>query len=184
MTPSVPPPSSPQLAFLSHSTVAERLGVFYSERPLLCNLLGLAGRVFLAWLWLSSGLAKLQDFDTFQRAVFDYQLLPVWAGYGVSYLIPGVEIGLGTYLLLGWWTRLTSLGSALLLTIFCLAIVWAMSQGLQIDCGCMLGGSESQPVGTNKLLENGALISISLLVALWPHHWLSVDQLMTKKPAE
>jgi uncharacterized membrane protein YphA (DoxX/SURF4 family) len=154
--------------------------VFYSERPLLCNLLGLAGRLFLAWLWLSSGLAKLQDFDTFQRAVFDYQLLPVWAGYGASYIIPGVEIGLGSYLLLGWWTRLTSVGSALLLTVFCLAILWAMSQGLQIDCGCMLGGNQSQPVGTSKLLENGALISISLLVALWPHHWLSIDQLINK----
>lgn len=139
-------------------------------------LIGLALRGFLAWLWLSSGWAKIGGFDDFQRTVYDYQMLPVPLAKMVSIVVPAVELIIGLFILIGLYLRPAAWASAGLLSVFCMAIGWAMSQGLQIDCGCMLGGSaEGTPVGWPKLQENAALIGASLLLAIWPCHRWGLD---------
>lgn len=156
------------------SPLPHRIHQFATAQPRKAALAELTLRLLLVWLWLSSGWSKILAFSAFQRGVYDYQILPVPAATVVSYGVPGLELLLGGYLLLGLYRKQAAWGSAALLAIFCAAIGWAMANGLEIDCGCMIAGN-NQPVGWPKLTENAALIGVSLLVAVWPTPRLTVD---------
>lgn len=147
---------------------SQRIEAWGHGHPKWVMAVGLILRLGLSWLWLTSGWAKCQAFSDFQRSVYDYQLLPVDVATWVSYLLPGGEIALGAYLLLGWWVRYAALASVGLLVVFCMAIGWAMTQGLAINCGCMLGGGAGQAVGWPKLLENIGLILWAWGLYCWP----------------
>ncbi len=144
------------------------------QRPMVWKTLEIGFRLLLATIWLSSGWAKFDDFDTFQRSVYDYQLLPVPVATIFSFMVPPIELLLGGYLLAGAWVRWAALGSAGLLVVFMLAIGWAMAHGLDINCGCLIGGN-NQPVGWPKLAENTGLVLVSLWLWASPKGWLRVE---------
>ena len=153
-------------------------------RPLLnaCGLLApwalLLVRLWLGATFIVSGVSKFQYFNEFQRAVYDYGLVPVPVATFISYCVPGIEVLLGVYVILGLFLRPAALGLALMLMGFIAILSYALVTGMDIDCGCFVGG-KSEPVTWKKVAEDVGL----LLLALWifrsqAHRWV-LDSLVS-----
>jgi len=141
--------------------------------------------LLLARLWLGatfviSGVSKTHYFNEFQRAVYDYGLVPIPVATFISYCVPGIEILLGAYVVLGLFLRPATLGLGLMLVGFIGILTYALATGLDIDCGCYVGG-KSEPVSWKKVAEDVALLAMAIWVfRSRAHQWL-LDSLVFSK---
>lgn len=115
--------------------------------------LGLAGRLYLGYVFLHAGIAKLGHYDATLGAVRQYELLPWQAAPAYASVLPAVEIVLGTALVLGLFTRSVAVLTALGLSSFIVAITSAWVRDLPIgNCGCF-GGGAAAPTGSPYLAD-------------------------------
>jgi uncharacterized membrane protein YphA (DoxX/SURF4 family) len=123
-------------------------------------------RLVLAGVFLAAGAMKAVDPQSSVAAVRAYELLPVPVETAVGWALPFVEIALGLLLVIGAFTRLLAVVSALVLAVFVVAVVSASIRGLSIDCGCFGGGGTVAPGQTDY---TGEIVrdSVLLLLALW-----------------
>ncbi|MFC7532535.1 MauE/DoxX family redox-associated membrane protein [Actinoplanes sp. GCM10030250] len=148
-------------------------------RPAAWPWISTAARLGLAAVWLVAGGLKVGDLAASARAVNAYQLMSYDTAKVVGAVQPFLEITLGLLLLAGLAVRLTAGISALLMVTFIGGIVWAWSQGLQIDCGCFSSGGElaagkDTAYGVDILRDLGFLALSGIL--LWrPRTRFSLD---------
>jgi uncharacterized membrane protein YphA (DoxX/SURF4 family) len=140
----------------------------------------LLARLGLGATFVVSGVSKFQYFSAFQRAVYDYGLVPVPVATFISHCLPGLEVLLGAYVIIGLFLRPAALGLGLMLAGFIGILSYALVTGMDIDCGCYVGG-KSEPVTWKKVAEDVGL----LLLALWvwrsqAHRWV-LDSLVFPK---
>ncbi len=64
----------------------------------------------------------------------------------VASLLPWLEIGVGVLLILGLFVRFAGIATAVLASVFIVALVQAKARGLAIDCGCFGGGGAGDGV--------------------------------------
>ena len=102
---------------------------------------GLLARMLVGGVWVVAGALKLPDPNENVRAVRAYDLLPEAAVPVVGHALPILEILVGLCLLLGLFTRVAAVVSALLLVAFVVGIGSAWGRGLSIECGCFGGGA-------------------------------------------
>jgi uncharacterized membrane protein YphA (DoxX/SURF4 family) len=123
-------------------------------------------RLVLAGVFLAAGAMKAVDPQSSVAAVRAYELLPAPVETAVGWALPFVEIALGLLLVIGAFTRLLAVVSALVLAVFVVAVVSASIRGLSIDCGCFGGGGTVAPGQTDY---TGEIVrdSVLLLLALW-----------------
>ncbi|MBU2669664.1 DoxX family membrane protein [Actinoplanes bogorensis] len=139
-------------------------------------------RLGLAAVFLIAGGLKVTDLAASARAVNAYELMSYDTAKVVGAVQPFLEIALGLLLLIGIATRLIAAIAAVLLLIFIGGIIWAWSQGLQIDCGCFskggaLTGGRTAEYGLDILRDVGFLALAGIL--LWkPRSKFSVDGLL------
>ena len=97
-------------------------------------------RVGLAVLFLVSGAGKAWDPGAFASDIANYRLTPWFITTVTALYLPWLEIAAGA----GFLFRRTRGGSLLiisaLLVVFCGALVSAWWRGLNIHCGCFVGG--------------------------------------------
>ena len=125
-----------------------------------------AVRFVLAGVFLAAGGLKAVDPQSSVAAVRAYRLLPASLETVVGWGLPFAEIALGLLLVVGAFTRLMAVVSALVLAVFVAAVVSASVRGLSIDCGCFGGGGTVAPGQadyTGEILRDTML----LLLALW-----------------
>jgi uncharacterized membrane protein YphA (DoxX/SURF4 family) len=149
------------------------------------RILLLLGRLALAGVLLYAVYAKLDNppgaalsFDTFRWklavasfgiAIANYQLLPPSVTETVAYLVLGIELALGLWLLLGLGLRWSATASAALLGFFLALMLHAYSKGLTIDCGCFGPGDT---IGPKTFARDGLLLALAIAVAVgaWLQH--------------
>lgn len=119
-------------------------------------------RIYLALVFILSGLDKINDLNTFAQSIENYRILPVSIVNIVSIIIPWVELVAGALLLLGFYIRENSTIILSLLVIFTLSVISAVLRNLDIDCGCQ-GSFDGQKVGLVKIIENVALMVVAIL---------------------
>lgn len=139
-------------------------------------------RVGLAAVFLIAGALKVGDIAASGRAVAAYRLMPFETAKIVGAVQPFLEIALGLLLLAGLAVRLTAAIAAVLLVVFIGGIVWAWTQGLQIDCGCFSKGGDlaagrTAEYGLDILRDAGFLLLAGFLVVK-PRGRFSVDNLL------
>jgi len=118
-------------------------------------------RLYVALVFILSGLDKINDLAAFSDAIENYRLLPLELVNIVAIIIPWIEVVTGAMLLLGVFIKENSIIIFSILSIFTIAIFLAVLKGLNINCGCH--GSQSTQVGTLKLIENSALLIATFL---------------------
>jgi len=123
-------------------------------------------RLVLAGVFLAAGGMKAVDPQSSVAAVRAYQLLPAAAETALGWALPFVEIVLGLLLVIGAFTRLLAVASALLLAVFLFAVVSASARGLSIDCGCFGGGGTVAP-GQTEYAGEIVRDALLLVLALW-----------------
>jgi uncharacterized membrane protein YphA (DoxX/SURF4 family) len=142
---------------------------------------GLAIRLTAASIWLAAGISKLADLPQFQAQVQAYKLLPGALDAPFAYALPLVEVCLGIYLAIGLFVRPAAIVACALIVVFIAAMTQAAARGLTLDCGCF-GSLAREPVGPGTILRDAALGVPTLVLALWPARFLSVDGTWLGRP--
>ncbi len=120
----------------------------------------------LAWvfggIFIYSGWLKVQDPAHFLVSVRSFHLLPDPFAAWLTLGLPWLEIFAGAAVLTGWLRRggLVLLNASLV--VFAIALVSALTRGLDIDCGCF-GASH----GSTSIREAILRDSVLLLVGGW-----------------
>ena len=128
-------------------------------------------RLYIALVFILSGLDKINNLATFSDAIANYKLLPINIINIFAIIIPWIEVVAGAMLLLGIFIKENSIIIFTLLGVFTLAIFIAVITGLNIDCGCK--GSSDQQVSILKLVENIALMIATYLGIKFPQQKLT-----------
>jgi len=129
-------------------------------------------RLYVALVFILSGLDKINDLSTFSNAIENYKLLPIGLVNIFAIIIPWIEVIAGAMLLMGIFIKENSLIIFSMLSVFTLAIFFALLKGLNIDCGCQ-GTSQGQQIGVFKLIENIALMIGAFLGIKFPRQKLT-----------
>lgn len=145
---------------------------------------GLLARLILGGVLLAAGALKVGHPLTSARSVQAYQLLPFDVAAAVGYALPIVEIALGALIVLGLFTRITSLLGTLLMVAFIIGIASAWARGLTIDCGCFGDGGPVAPGETQYGVDIARDVFFALCGAwlVWrPRSAFSVDAALARR---
>jgi len=100
------------------------------------RILFLVLRLFLGGVFAYASDEKISHPVPFAEIVYNYQVLPDLVVNLAALLLPWIELLVGLALILGIWLPGAVLVSNLLLLVFFSALVFNLSRGLDIDCGC------------------------------------------------
>jgi uncharacterized membrane protein YphA (DoxX/SURF4 family) len=129
-------------------------------------------RIYLALVFILSGLDKIGNLSAFATSIENYDLFPIQIINLIAIVIPWIEVITGGLLLLGFYIKENSIIIGTLLTVFTLAVLSAVMRNLDIDCGCQ-GTFDGQKVGLLKIIENVSLIIVSILSIKFPRQVLT-----------
>ncbi|MCB9209900.1 MAG: DoxX family membrane protein [Ignavibacteriales bacterium] len=129
-------------------------------------------RIYLALVFILSGLDKINNLEAFAVSIENYKILPIESINIIAIVIPWMELVAGALLLIGLYIKENSLIITTLLLIFTVAIISAIARNLDIDCGCQ-GTFDGQKVGTLKLIENFSLMIVGYLSIKFPKQVLT-----------
>ncbi|HZD17219.1 MAG TPA: MauE/DoxX family redox-associated membrane protein [Actinomycetota bacterium] len=126
----------------------------------------LACRLVPAGLLLWAGVTKALERQDSILAVDAYDVLPDVLVRPVATVLPWVEIGVATLLVLGLFMRFAGAATGVLAMVFIAGMAQAKARGLQIDCGCFGGGGAGDGVSWWDIVRDvpWALAGLYLMV--------------------
>jgi putative oxidoreductase len=117
-------------------------------------------RFFLGVIFLVSSFGKILDPKSFAENLVAYQLIPSPQFVKVlAVTLPWVEWFCGIFLILGVFVRSVAILSSGLFLSFIGAMIFVLSRGLQIQCGCF--GAPGEMVGLFSLLRDFFFLALS-----------------------
>src|SRR5580704_1549719 len=131
-----------------------------------------AGRIALGAIFIYAAYAKLHFngawhlrdyYFFFAMGIDSYKMLPLAIVEWMAKILPWLELGLGTLLIVGAGVRWAGLMVTALLVVFMAALAHAALGGLEINCGCF-GNNSVKP--SHELIVDGVLITLALAVTL------------------
>jgi len=137
-------------------------------------------RLIVGGVWIAAGVIKLPTPESSVTAVRAYQLLPTGTTNFVGHVLPILEIAVGVLLVLGLFTRVSAVASALLQIAFIVGISSVWARHIPINCGCFGdGGATSWAEASSsypwELARDTALFLASAFLVVWPRTRLAVD---------
>ena len=132
-----------------------------------------AVRLLLGFLFIYSGVIKIDDSGYFVKSLDNYKLLPPEFVNFSALLIPAIELIIGAFLLLGIFVKETALIADIMMIVFIAAIITAIVRGLDIECGCF-GTSDGTRVGWIKIIENIFILTGCALLSVFGSQFLSI----------
>jgi uncharacterized membrane protein YphA (DoxX/SURF4 family) len=122
-------------------------------------------RALIALVLLATGTAKLLDMEGFAAIVAAYRAVPHALVVPAAWAVALGELGLAAWLISGAGSRPAALASAALHAAYMTWAATALARGLQIEnCGCF-GVFWGRPLALTTLLEDVALVALSLVLA-------------------
>lgn len=103
--------------------------------------LEMAGRLCLGLIFVVSGASKLARQSSIRHVIAAYRLLPQGAVAPAAVTLAIVETGIGSALALSFlplFAMPATLGAAMLLCLFSVAIASTLFRGIVVPCGCSL----------------------------------------------
>ena len=114
-------------------------------------------RIFIAAVFIFSGVAKLLEIQGFIQIVHKFQIVPELVLPYFAAVLPAIELFLGLCLMFNLYVRLSIISLTVLLTIFIIAITITMVRGISVNCGCF-GGFFKDVVGLHALAKDFFLL--------------------------
>jgi putative oxidoreductase len=106
------------------------------KRWLLHPWLTARAQIALGLVFVVAALGKIQDPPAFAKAIWNYQLAPLWSIHPAALMLPWLELFCGLALCLGFWVRSATLWILGLLVVFTLALSINLARHHPVDCGC------------------------------------------------
>ena len=123
-------------------------------------------RLVLAGVFIYASIDKIIHPQAFAQAVFNHQVLPGAMINAIAIVLPWMELIMGGCLLFNRWMFGASLWTAGLMMVFMGLILFNLSRGLDVGCGCF-STSEDSGMDTMTLVRDMIFLMLSMaLVAL------------------
>ena len=135
------------------------LSKFYKVQPWLTLL----SRLVLGGVLLAAGALKVGNPQKSAMAVRAYEVIPINIANFLGYVLPWMEVGVGTLLIIGVGVKISAAIGGFTMFVFIIAISQAWARGLSIDCGCFGGGGAVEPGETKYLSEILRDIGLTML---------------------
>jgi len=119
-------------------------------------------RLILGGVFIYASIDKILHPAAFAEAVYNYQVLPDGFINLVAIVLPWLEFFLGTFLIIGFWMPGTAIISNLLLMTFMGALVFNLSRGLDIHCGCFSTSPTDNPMDAWTVLRDGSFLILAI----------------------
>lgn len=120
------------------------------------SVVNFCARLVIALVLIFAGFAKLLDPGQFARKISDFGLVPDMLVVPTAWIVIFAELLIGVLLLLR--VRGSLLAAATSLVIFIGVLIYGISLGLDIDCGCF--GPAVQVSLTQQLLTDCGLLVV------------------------
>ncbi|CAB4847104.1 unannotated protein [freshwater metagenome] len=139
-------------------------------------------RLILSGILFWSGIVKLVEPHGAREAIIAYRVFPPsWVDL-LGWALPAGEVALGALLLVGLFTRLAALCTALLMVGFIIGISSVWIRGYSIDCGCFGGGGDVGEAGktwrySSELLRDFLFTGMAVYLVSWPRTRWALDSL-------
>ena len=135
-------------------------------------------RLILGGMFIYAAAGKILYPSEFSEAIANYQLVPVKITNLIAILLPWLELVAGLLLLNGFRTQSGNLIIFLCLCIFSFCAFYAVIKGLDISCGCFTDASRR--IGLVSLLEEVAMLLMSICIFFFDKGFLSIDNLLNE----
>jgi putative oxidoreductase len=133
----------------------------------LMKYITLAARLLIGSLFVYASIHKIIDPLDFSASIRNYTIVPPSWSNILALTLPWIEIGAGGFLIFGIQTRPSALLTTGMLGVFLIAVTYAYSIGLDIDCGCFSSAASSTGrVGLYHLVRDSSLFLISLFILI------------------
>jgi uncharacterized membrane protein YphA (DoxX/SURF4 family) len=132
-------------------------------------MLTLSARFILGGVFVYASFDKILHPAAFAEAVYNYQILPDKLINLTAIVLPCLELVLGIFLIINFWTSGAVVMCNLLLTTFIGALLFNMARGLNINCGCFSTTAVESSMNVLTVLRDASFLAISgyLLYAIF-----------------
>ncbi|MCU1238002.1 MAG: DoxX family protein [Candidatus Solibacter sp.] len=121
-------------------------------------------RVVLGAIFIYAGYVKLeQPWQLFAAGIAEYEIVPLWAATFLARTLPAFEMLLGLMLVIGRWSRTSTVIMSGLLVVFFSLMVRAFAQGKDISCGCF---GPNETISWKTLLRDGSMLAGSIVLTV------------------
>lgn len=135
-------------------------------------------RIVLGILFIYASYDKIRNPWDFAAIIRNYEMLPAELTNLPALFLPWLEFYCGLFLLLGIFIRSSALLVSSMLIFFIVALVQALMQGLDIDCGCYGG---SRKIGIIRIFEDVLLLIISLSLFFSKNHFAAIENIWKRE---
>jgi uncharacterized membrane protein YphA (DoxX/SURF4 family) len=140
------------------------------------KIVGLLVRVALGLIFIYASLDKISHPGEFAKIVNNYQLLPAVLINIFALILPMLELLCGIALILGVLVRPAAAWAVAMLVMFIGAVSLALSQGININCGCFSTSTHARTLGLNLLLQDIGMLLLAVHAAYFDNRYVSVSR--------
>lgn len=134
-------------------------------------------RWYLAVVFLLACWHKILDPGAFAIDIATYDILPTELVNLMALVMPWVEAATGVMLILGFRTRATALLVAAMMAVFVAAVSVALSNGLQMSCGCFASQAMvDDPISGWTVARDVGWLLLAVYVLVFDRRPLGVDR--------
>ncbi|MBF0573136.1 MAG: DoxX family membrane protein [Desulfamplus sp.] len=124
-------------------------------------------RIFMGVIFIYASYDKILNPEAFAKAVYNYQIMPDFTINIVALWLPCLEFLIGLCLITGTWLHGATTISTSLMIIFICVMLFNLSRGLNISCGCFSTQTTQDTIGAITILRDIAFLLSSLYLTLW-----------------
>ncbi|MBF0230855.1 MAG: DoxX family membrane protein [Desulfamplus sp.] len=123
-------------------------------------------RIFMGVIFIYASYDKILNPEAFAKAVYNYQIMPDFTINIIALWLPYLELLIGLCLITGIWLPGATTISTSLMTIFISLMLFNLSRGLNINCGCFSTQTTQDTIGPLTILRDIAFLLSSLYLTL------------------
>ena len=121
-------------------------------------------RVALGAIFIYAGYVKLvEPWQLFAAGIAEYEIVSLGIATFLARTLPWFEVLLGLMLVIGRWSRTSTVIVSGLLLVFFSLMVRAFVQGKEISCGCF---GPNEMISWKTLLRDGSMLAGALLLTV------------------
>jgi len=147
-------------------------------------VLSTGARVLLGVVFIAAAYHKILDPGEFALTVATYQVLPLNLINLQAIGLPWVELIVGMTLILGVWTRESSLITVGMNLMFVIALIIAINRGEELTCGCFTSAEAGHQIGWDLVIRDIGLMLIGLYLTWIGASWAALDSLIARRRKE
>lgn len=132
-------------------------------------------RWILGVIFLAACFYKIKNPNLFALSVATYEILPLQLINLMAIILPWVELTAGLMLLTGFQVRSAALMVAGMMIMFLVALVIALSGGLDMSCGCFASTDTSDSINSLTILRDSILLLLALYVIVLDRHPFGIE---------